>query len=572
MSADIICRLNAHSFIVTGKYRRHRNMYISLFNINSSCCCVFAVVLALIPGFMTGRETSMTPEKCDSMIREAINFRENHDDLEQSLRILQDMEKTAEANNWHRQRFLALNNIGVTYMSNHNYGEALDCFNQAYRVALRHLHSGEIKTALNNIAVSYTKEKNLTKAVEIFKKAYDIARHGNDSIHSGLYALNMSQAYISMERHEEAHKWLDDASDYVIDNPHLGKQRLGLLADLALSEHQYGKARQLCLELFSLPDIGQPKYSEILHQGYLIMARSSLGLGDRDAALRYAYLCVGDNGVMEEKIEGFRFLSDLEYSMKRYPQAIASRDSVITLSDSLFSMQNNRLLKISKAAFELQQYQHELNMKESQLRSLRVIVAVSLIALTVLALLAWWGIHNNIQKLKQRRESEENKRIIAEQALREKETEAELEHERLKGQIESQNRELAAKILYFSGRARMVEEMISLFSDKDSLTMAQQSKLEELRAGIDSEKEWTEFAEIFEQTNNGVLLKLKKKHPDLNAADLRFIVYVYMNLTNKEIAAMLSITLDACRKRKERVSKKLGLESANDLHSYLFSL
>ena len=33
----------------------------------------------------------------------------------------------------------------------------------------------------------------------------------------------------------------------------------------------------------------------------------------------------------------------------------------------------------------------------------------------------------------------------------------------------------------------------------------------------------------------------------------------------------MNITPDACRKRKERVSRKLGLESGSDLYSFLYS-
>lgn len=529
---------------------------------------LFSFVIMMLPC----RAMSVTVAECDSLIIEAIKIRESHENLDVALKILQDVQSVAKANRWYKQEFLALNNIGAVYLFSHSYGEALDFFNQAYIIAAEHLKSRETKTALNNIAILYTKEGNLPKAVEIFEKAYNIAINDSDSLQIGLYSLNLSQAYLKMGQYEKAQKYLDISKDYVEGNDYLIKQRLGLMADFAYLRGNYREARRLCSEIFAHPDIHNGRYLEVLHEAYFIMARASLKLGDRDSAARYGRMTIGGRAGMEQKIEGFQFLADLEYSLGDYNKAFAYKDSVICFRDSLYSLQNNRLLKISKAKFEVQEYQHELTMKESQLYSLKLVMIVSAIALIILAALAWWGIKNNIQKLRQRQESEENKRILAERLLREKETEAELEHERLKGQIEIRNRQLAAKALYLSGRDKVVEEMITLFGDKDSLSLAQRCKLDELRNGFDSEREWNEFAKLFEQTNNGLLLKLKQKHVDLNAADLRFIIYVYMNLSSKEIASMFSITLDACRKRKERVSKKLGLESANDLHNYLFSL
>ena len=531
---------------------------------------VFLAVYAGMPVSAHAAEASIS--ECDSMIINAVKKHESRENLSEALKILQKAGRTAETNGWHKQEFLALNNIGAVYLQNYSYGEALDYFNKAYFVASEHLKSGETKTALNNIAIVYTKEGNLSKAIENFLKAYRIAVNEKDSVQIGLYALNLSQAYTRKGMHEEADGYLEIARYYVGAHDFLNKQLLCLMADIAFTKKDYTEAKRLCLEIFDMPGIRTSRYSEILHEAYFIMARSSLMLGDREAAERYSALTVGGKSGLEQKVAGYQFFSDLEYSTGNYSKAFAFKDSVIILRDSLYSLQNSRLLEVSKAKFELQEYQHELSLKDSQLQSMKLIMYVSAAALVILGVLAWWGISNNIQKLRQRRESEANKRIMAEQLLREKETEAELEQERLKGQIELRNRQLAAEALYLSGRDKMVEEMICSFGDKASLTAGQRSRLEELRNSFDANREWHEFAELFEQTNNGLLLKLKQRHLDLNAADLRFIIYVYMNLSTKEIASMFSITLDACRKRKERVSRKLGLDSANDLHDYLFSL
>jgi len=51
--------------------------------------------------------------------------------------------------------------------------------------------------------------------------------------------------------------------------------------------------------------------------------------------------------------------------------------------------------------------------------------------------------------------------------------------------------------------------------------------------------------------------------------DIRFLSYLYMNLSIKEISSLLNITPDACRKRKERIAKKMGLQETAELFPYL---
>ncbi|QQX75255.1 MULTISPECIES: helix-turn-helix transcriptional regulator [Aequorivita] len=96
--------------------------------------------------------------------------------------------------------------------------------------------------------------------------------------------------------------------------------------------------------------------------------------------------------------------------------------------------------------------------------------------------------------------------------------------------------------------------------------------LKKLNDLIKGDESWKDFTQHFEAVNHGFLEKLKNKHPTLNSNDLRFISYLYMNLSQKEIAAILNISPDACRKRKERIAKKIGLAERTEIHDYLYSI
>jgi len=93
-----------------------------------------------------------------------------------------------------------------------------------------------------------------------------------------------------------------------------------------------------------------------------------------------------------------------------------------------------------------------------------------------------------------------------------------------------------------------------------------------LKHQLKKDSDWTDFLTHFEEVNQNFLKTIKDKHSTLNQNDIRFLSYVYMNLSTKEISTLLNITLEACRKRKERIIKKMELADNTDLYDYLLSI
>lgn len=81
--------------------------------------------------------------------------------------------------------------------------------------------------------------------------------------------------------------------------------------------------------------------------------------------------------------------------------------------------------------------------------------------------------------------------------------------------------------------------------------------------------EWKDFTTYFEQTNGQFLQQLKHLHPTLTANELRYLSLVYINLSSKEIALLLNITPEYCKKKKQQVARKMGLTDPRTLYAYL---
>jgi len=257
------------------------------------------------------------------------------------------------------------------------------------------------------------------------------------------------------------------------------------------------------------------------------------------------------------------------------------------VKDSLHVKKDGKLFENSKIKFELLNHKHELALKQSQLKNERnIFLELIFIFILFIILLVVYFRNRNI-KLKQKNEldlqnkkiieleleKEKNEKLLLEKQIREKEMYVELENERLKSEIELRNRQLSSKALYLSSRDQMVNSFIENVAKNPDLTRDKllQQHISTLKNNLNTKEEWDSFFDHFEEINPGLLSSLKAEFPDLNSNDLRFISYVYMKLSSKEIATILSITTEAFRKRKERISAKIGLDKDQNLFDFLFA-
>lgn len=237
--------------------------------------------------------------------------------------------------------------------------------------------------------------------------------------------------------------------------------------------------------------------------------------------------------------------------------------------------------KHEKIKLELQNYKRESDAKDLKIRNERfyyftILSAMLLIMVFILVTYRNQAIKNTQCKLIDQRNQEITLLKLQQEkdanALSmEKEKIALLEQEKLKHEIELKNQKIASKALHLSGKDQLLQELLRTLAKAPEISKNKTltNQIKELKKHIGTQDDWNSFILHFEEVNGGLLQKLKTSHPELTQNDIRYISYEYMNLSTKEIAAMLNITPDACRKRKERIVGKLGLTDNITLASYL---
>jgi DNA-binding CsgD family transcriptional regulator len=86
------------------------------------------------------------------------------------------------------------------------------------------------------------------------------------------------------------------------------------------------------------------------------------------------------------------------------------------------------------------------------------------------------------------------------------------------------------------------------------------------------DEEWEQFSRHFNHVHNNFLVTLKEKYPQLTAHDLKLCAYLRMNLSSKEIARLMSISIRGVEINRYRLRKKLPLETKESLFDFLLKL
>ncbi len=547
-----------------------------------ACRFKFLFFSFLLCFFVISTTNANSIKHCDSLIQSGIDAMWKKDHVK-SLELLTQAKNLAEKNRWYKQLFLATNNIGANYYTMLDYGEALNYYLESYTIAVKNLEPKYEMVVLNNIAILYSKEKNYDKANEYFQKAYDIAVENKDTIKIGLYAMNLGN--VANETGD-----LKKARNYFTRSlPNLDSQpQLLILSKIAIAENDLlqGNVKQARTIAENLLNTTKDlEYNDIGISLSQIIAKSHLKENNLELAALYANKIFDRKPNFETKIAVFQLLSEIYYAQKSYSLALAAKDSIIKTEGKLNEIKNGRVFENSRVKFEIENYKNEIALKESKIGAERKLFYLIIAVIFIIVFFIVLTLRNRSIKHKQRKliaerneqivtlelEKEKSDNLLLEKMLKEKETCALLEQERLKNEIELKNRKLSAKALYLSGRNELIEETLQTLSklpeiSKDAALVAH---IKTLKSHLKTEDEWDSFITHFEEVNQHFLNNLKAKHPKLNSNDIRFLSYIYMNLSTKEISSMLNITADACRKRKERITSRMELPHDTNLYDYL---
>lgn len=141
----------------------------------------------------------------------------------------------------------------------------------------------------------------------------------------------------------------------------------------------------------------------------------------------------------------------------------------------------------------------------------------------------------------------------------------------LQKDIDSKNRELGLSTMNLIKRNELlgtIKKELSLSKDTNGVTKV----IKLINNNLNTSDDWKLFEEAFKNTDKGFIKKLKNKHSNLTSNDLRLCTYLRLNLSSKEIAPLLNISIRSVEVKRYRLRKKMNLMHEESLSSYILEI
>ncbi len=311
-----------------------------------------------------------------------------------------------------------------------------------------------------------------------------------------------------------------------------------------------GKNREALPHLYTDFDICQHTVPENAAITALYIAKALMELDSLEKARTYITLSLPLSPAFGWSSYPVNYYEALAlYHKKRKEHALQSMymDSLLYLKDSLKLVFSNKLLTVNENLVSAEKYLNEIESIEKQQEN--AILVRNLIIGTLLLFFGsvFYVLYLKRQKLIKERQDQKERQKRADDLL----ARAKVELQQYLGHI-NDKKEFIEKI------NQELAQSNNPASNADTNGDARLFNLEALlESVILTEKDWQQFKFLFEQVYPDFFENLKKKYTDLTPAEIRLLALLKLDISTKQIAYMLGVSMETIRKSRYRLRKKL---------------
>ncbi len=464
---------------------------------------------------------------------------------------------------------------GNVYSDIGNDDQAMEAFMHSLRIS-EAIHRDEyIAHNFISIGVVNDKQGNYTTAEEYFLKAQAIFKKQNDwfgemSIYNNLGILykNTGHRQKSMEAYQQSLE--------IADSTNFGRGQLSANTNLGILNVQMGfyenglQHSSLALQLAR-----EFEDKEAISDNLNWIARAQLGLKDylhSEQNATEALRLGREVQSLEKQRDANRTLSDIFEAQRDFEQSLHYYKSFVEVKDSLYNVDKAKQIAELQTIYETEKKDKAIQLldKNAEIDLIRrtrlwVALSLSLIAGALLVYSQWIRRTRDRKILSQEKELEVQRRQVAER-----------DAVQVSRELDFKKQELAAKALLL---ARKNEFLQSINQEVDKMREFTEGRAREsvrrisrqIHMDIESEEDWEQFIASFREVHHDFVDQLQQTYPAISRSELRLACLMKMNLSAKELAALLNITSDGVKKARHRLRKKMELDSAVDIQEYLLT-
>lgn len=181
------------------------------------------------------------------------------------------------------------------------------------------------------------------------------------------------------------------------------------------------------------------------------------------------------------------------------------------------------------------------------------------------------------EMLKRKKQLEEQAQTFREQSLTAEKEIIHLKNEALSNEMNHKNKELANSTLNLVHKNKILtdikDQFSELYKEKDEAERKHQISqlIRKINKEIKNEQYQEVFNDYFDEVHTDFVKRFKEEYPQLTPRDLRLSAYLRMNLSSKEIAPLMNISVRGLEISRYRLRKKLNIENSVNLTDFIMS-
>ncbi|WP_378176518.1 hypothetical protein [Aquimarina sp. SS2-1] len=371
----------------------------------------------------------------------------------------------------------------------------------------------------NTMGIIYTNQKDFKKADSIFDKALDLAIEVDNKHLQKLALINHSRSFEDREDYNSA---LDKVKAYLDIEKELPEKRMSSLGFLGMGS--------------VLVKLDKAKEAKI----YLDKAVIKAKIENVKSRMILAY---------QNRAEAFLKLNDYKMAYEDYKM-------YATLKDSVYNEAKSKQIEEMRAIFDTEKKEQEIINQKNEIELLTVKDEVNNLQKLLLALGLFIA-------------------LISTYAFFQRNRKNRLEKEKAKADLEFKTKELTTHALHLAKKNEVLNDLkqkAKILKADANADPGYQMLIQTINFDLQDDNNWENFSKYFEQVHKGFNNKAQELFPNITANDLRLMALLKMNLSSKEIANILNISSDGIKKARQRLRKKMGIDSNVSLEAIVIAI
>lgn len=449
-----------------------------------------------------------------------------------------------------------LNNLGGAYFDMGSWDEGIKYFLQSLRIKERHKASKrQLAAAYQNLGACYQTIGDLNAALSYTNDAYTLYSEINNKLKQGDVMMNIALIYqgqndmrqareafsktIELQREIQNLKGLSNTYSGVGALMHLQKKYDSALYFLDRSLSLADSVQNYHYTIMSTVNIAGVWYDKGNYQKAIELTKSAIAGLDSMPALKLL------RDSYEIQAKAYDKLGMVSQALTSYKHFYHVRDSLLN-KEKLQAIHEMKLqYETERQEIVMAQLKAEVQAKNAQAKTSAFMALLCFIGIVALGYILY--LRSKLHKQRMARLEAEKKQ---------KQYELEMKEQELSG--------LSMNMLVKTNTLKLIKEKIS--NGKGSYNA---EAIKAIDNNLKFDKEWDVFKLHFEKVHQGFFERLSKTCPNITPNEQKLCAYLKMNFSTKEVSKIANVSVSAVDKSRQRLRKKLNIDSKENLVSFI---